>query len=346
MDSQLDCSFIFGRNNSTVETFDISILRNAEEVKSRNIFNSKWYRLSGIIRKTKNFDVIIDDMGIICTTSWLLSIVSRIRRQKVLLWSHGWYGREGVLKKYMKRLYSALTDGMFVYGRYAHDLMLENGFNGNKLHVIHNSLDYDTEVDIRKSLKASDIYTLHFNNNYPVLIMIGRLNKRKHLYLLIEALEILQNRGEKYNAVIIGDGEEKQSLQELAISKGVSKEIWFYGPCYDEQTNAELLYNADMCVVPGDIGLTAIHSMTFGCPCITHNYFPNQGPEFEAIVPNITGDFYEFGDKQSLSDVISNWFAHHKNDREGIRCNCYKEIESNWNPHRQIEIINSVLKDL
>ena len=55
------------------------------------------------------------------------------------------------------------------------------------------------------------------------------------------------------------------------------------GECYSEETNAKLIYNADLCVAPGNIGLTAIHVMMFGCPAITHNDFKWQMPEFEAI---------------------------------------------------------------
>lgn len=56
-------------------------------------------------------------------------------------------------------------------------------------------------------------------------------------------------------------------------------------------TNAEFIYNADLCVSPGNVGLTAMHSLVFGCPVITHNCFEWQMPEFEAIQPGITGDF-------------------------------------------------------
>lgn len=51
-------------------------------------------------------------------------------------------------------------------------------------------------------------------------------------------------------------------ILKKCIRERVDKNVWFYGSCYDEQTNAELIYNADMCVAPGNVGLTAIHAMT------------------------------------------------------------------------------------
>ena len=50
-------------------------------------------------------------------------------------------------------------------------------------------------------------------------------------------------------------------------------QIWFYGACYDESKLGELIFNADLCVSPGNVGLTAVHSMGYGTPVITHNNF-------------------------------------------------------------------------
>lgn len=83
----------------------------------------------------------------------------------------------------------------------------------------------------------------------------------------------------------------KQQLQQQVKSYNLANNIWFYGACYDEIKNAALIYNADLCVSPGNVGLTAMHSMVFGTPVITHNDFKWQMPEFEAIEPGKTGDF-------------------------------------------------------
>ncbi len=63
-------------------------------------------------------------------------------------------------------------------------------------------------------------------------------------------------------------------------------------------------YNASVCVSPGNIGLTAIHALSFGCPIITHNNFAEQMPEFESIKPSKTGYFYQQGDIADLKDKI------------------------------------------
>lgn len=160
--------------------------------------------------------------------------------------------------------------------------------------------------------------------------------------MLIEALNQLQKKREFYNLVLIGDGEDRTKLKTMVDKYGLTNKVWFYGACFDEKLNAELLYNADLCVVPGDIGLTAIHAMTFGVPVISHNLFKYQGPEFEAIVSGVTGEFFEHDNIDSLCDTIRKWFKANNKMREEVRNACYSEIERHWTPVAQLDILKNV----
>ena len=176
------------------------------------------------------------------------------------------------------------------------------------------------------------------------MIFIGRLTKVKRLDMLINAVALLKQWGCTYNIVFVGDGEMRQDLKYLVTKKDLANNVWFYGACYEEQTNAELIYNADLCVAPGNVGLTAMHTMVFGCPVITHNDFKWQMPEFEAIIKGVTGDFFKYGDTESLAETINDWFVLKQNKREEVRQNCFKEIDTNWNPKFQMEILKKYLK--
>ena len=94
---------------------------------------------------------------------------------------------------------------------------------------------------------------------------------------------------------------------------------------------------------PGNIGLTAMHVMMFGCPAISNDDFLHQGPEFEAIQDGKTGAFFKAGNSHSLAETINRWFCDHKEDREQVRKYCYDEIDKNWNPNKQIEVLRQAL---
>ena len=165
----------------------------------------------------------------------------------------------------------------------------------------------------------------------------------KHLEILVEAIFRLSIQGELYNLVLVGGGEENDNLMALVQEKNISDQVWFYGPCYDERANSELIYNADLCVAPGNVGLTAIHTMMFGTPVITHNSFEWQMPEFEAIKEGVSGAFFKRDNVQSLVESIQLWFKSRHNKRDIVRCACYKEIDKQWNPYYQMGVLKKNL---
>ncbi len=345
LDREFDVVWCFGSENGGIKDMDYTLLKDVRVYLT--ISNKLFYNLKGIDEITR--DTLIEAYIIIgdfrLSSAWILPYKIKIRnpKAKILFWTHGWYGRETFLKKIMKKVFFAPVDSILLYGNHAKKLMLQEGYKEDKLFVIHNSLNYPVQKKLRDSISRNGIYKEHFGNNNPVIIMIGRLNIRKNLHMLLEAIAILKTRGIENNVTFIGDGEDKGKLVKLSEELRIDELVWFYGACYDEKQNAELIYNADLCVVPGDIGLTAIHAMMFGCPCITHNYFPNHGPEFEAITEGQTGFFYNSGSIDSLADTIEMWFNNHNDKREEVRASCYKEIDENWTPEFELKVLKKAL---
>ncbi len=156
--------------------------------------------------------------------------------------------------------------------------------------------------------------------------------------MVINAISINNKIGKNYNLVLIGGGEKRNDLEQQSKDLMVDNQVWFYGPCYDEKLLGKLIYNADLCVSPGNVGLTAMHTMVFGTPVLTHNNLPYQMPEFEAITEGVTGAFFKDGDVVSLSEKINIWFDAKQDKREEVRSACMEEIDKNWNPYFQINI--------
>ena len=344
LDSEYDCEWYIEDINTGVKEFDAFELKIVHRLPVRKF--GSFYTVKGLLKLLKKeFDVYFVLGATRNLTLFIFCVYKRLfyPKKRVYFWTHGLYGKETKAELFFWKLpFLRLADGIFTYGEYSKGLLLKNGFKPDLVYVIHNSLDYNEQLKLRNSLIPTSIYEDHFGNKFPVLVMIGRLNGRKHLDMLFHAVSFLKEKGEDFNIMLIGEGECMESLMQLANKKGLEGQVWFYGACYDERTNAELLFNSDICVVPGDTGLTAIHSLMFGVPVITHNCFMYQGPEFEAIKPGTTGDFYEYGDVSSLALTIHNWMLKNK-DRNVIRECCFKEIDSRWNPGYQLEIIKEHL---
>lgn len=346
MDKSLDCDFVFGdkvKGNIKKMNYDL-LLNFKKEVKNIKFKLSPFYYQKGSFRfLLKDYNCYLLSGELYNLSVWFILIWGRLLNKKVCLWSHGFYGNEGVFKKTIKKIFFSLSKEVFLYGHYSKNIMLGMGFKDENIHVIYNSLNYEEQLPLRNNLVCSDLYKEYFKNTNKNLIFVGRLTKIKELDLLLEALNYLKIKGFNYNLILIGDGEEKENLEKLVNEFDLKSNVWFYGSSYDENTLAKLIFNSDLCVSPGNIGLTAIHSMMFGTPVLTHGDFPKQMPEFETVVPGQTGFFFEYGNVIELAKSIQNWLTL-KIDREQIRQNCYKIIDEKYNASNQLRVFRKILE--
>lgn len=340
--NELGCDYILGAG--ATRQMDKSVLPNkVMDVKTQLIKHTCFYSQKGASEYAKKYDILILNLGLFSITEWKILFLSKIRHQKTYCWTHGWYGKEDFLQRFIKRIYYSLFTGIFVYGDRARKLMIEEGYKKEKIVAIHNSLAYSEQLPLRKLQKPEKIYFEHFHNDNKNIVFIGRLTKIKRFDLLLDAVALLNKQGFPVNITFIGDGEERVKLEHIVEDYGISKFVWFYGACFDESVSAKLLFNADLCVSPGNIGLTAMHSLMFGCPAITNDDYSHQMPEYEAIKDGVTGAFFKAGDSQSLAYSIHKWFEEHSDDREIVRQECFKEIDNYWNPDFQMNAISEVI---
>ncbi|AWW33290.1 glycosyltransferase family 1 protein [Echinicola strongylocentroti] len=346
MDRELSCDFYFGDKMGDVRKMDYSLLKNfRKEVKNVKLLPPIYWQKGALALGNKPYKKFIVLGEYYCLSTWLLAFWCKANKQEIYFWTHGWYGNESTTKKIVKKIFFGLADGLLLYGDYARRLMVKEGFSDKKLKVIYNSLDYSLQVNLREKQRVDTIYRDHFGNSDPVLVFIGRLSKVKKLEMLILAMKRLEiSYHQPVNLILVGDGEERSFLEKEAARFGLSDRVWFYGALYDESHIANLIYNADICVAPGNVGLTAMHSMVYGTPVITHNDFKFQMPEFEAISPGVTGDFFDKGDHEHLAKKIYEWLENDW-DRDEVRLNCFKVIDTYYTPTFQINAIKEFILD-
>lgn len=346
MGEQLPCDFYLGDKGETpIKTFDYERLKGYRKTL-RNVFLHHFYWQCGSVGLVfKPYTHYIMDGEPYCLSSWAILILAKLTGKKTIAWTHGWYGRESLLKRMVKKTFYALHSRLLVYSEYAMRLMQKEGIAASKMYCIANSLNSDVEKGIRSRLCETSVYADHFHNNDPVVIYCGRIQKGKKLEMLIDCIRCLRQEGQRVNVVMVGKDVEDVHIEDYAKDAGIEQQIWMYGPCYDAQVLGELFYNAHVCVSPGNVGLTAIHSLTFGCPVITHGNFPYQMPEFESVRPGITGDFFRQDDADDLKETIKRWITLSAAERHAARLAAFEEIDRKWNIHYQMDIIKKVIQE-
>jgi glycosyltransferase involved in cell wall biosynthesis len=269
-------------------------------------------------------------------------LIARLRGIRVVLWGHGYYGNESGFKRWFRLFFLRRADSLLVYGSRARALLIENGFDPDRIHVVFNSLDYDRQKSLRERVIDRDFYRLagfFDDSELPVIIFVGRLTAQKELGLAIESVAALETRA---NLIFVGDGPERELLEKKA--ERLTGQVHFFGPCYDEVVLGKLIANADICLSPGEVGLTAIHALSFGTPVCTHDNFSQQMPEVDALECGKTGVFFSHS-RKNIAETLRSWLMH-RPPRDITRQHCYETVDTKYNPYSQLTIIESTLVKL
>ncbi|WP_454884448.1 glycosyltransferase family 4 protein [Sphingomonas oryzagri] len=297
---------------------------------------------------SQDFDAIIYLADPNILSNWMAAGLSRLRRVPVLFWGHGWRKPERGVKRLFRNAYYRLSNRLLVYTERAKRLGTETGFPAARITTVYNSLDLHAADKVVARIEAGtltdiDPRALFAERDRPLLICTARLIAACRFDLLIDAASLLAARGKPMNVLLVGDGPVREEITALARERGV--DLHLYGACYDEEAIGQLIYGADLTVSPGKIGLTAMHSLMYGTPAITHDNLDQQMPEVEAINPGTTGLLFAQGDARSLADAIEGWFAE-KRDRATDRVTARAEVHAKWNPDVQAGIIEEAVIDL
>lgn len=341
IDEEFDAQFCFGDMESDIKKMDYNDFKKPPKLlRERKIFGKILWRKDILYLPFKEYDhfLIIGDSSL---SYFPFILLCKILGKKVYAWGHGVKSFCGRMKWFTKWFYNN-CDVFFTYGEKGKERLIELGVPAEKLKVIYNSL-CDCILADNNSKYESSILKSHFGNDLPTLLFVGRLTKVKQLDWILGAMEYHTNNNIMYNVLFIGEGEDSDRLREIVYKKGLSDRVWFYGKCYNDNELSALIYNADLCVSPGNVGLTAIHALMYGTPVLSHDDFETQMPEYEIIVPEKTGLLYKMGDFMDFCKKIEEWNSLDIN-RKDIRNNCYKLINDKFNANYQIRLLKDTIK--
>lgn len=282
--------------------------------------------------------------------TWLAGIAGRLVGKPVLFWTHGWQRDECGAKDWVRQLFFRIPHGLLFYGERARALALARGFDPRRLYVIYNSLDYSAQRAVRDRTSNAELRAtrskLGVPADQPILVCTARLTKECQFEMLFDAAAILGRRGVRVHTVLVGDGPQRSELERYARS--LSLGATFLGECYDEETIGPIVMSSVATVSPGKVGLTAIHSLAYGTPVITHSDMDAQRPEVEAVREGETGFLFRRDDVQDLARKIRHMVDIYRTPVEmtRMRRQCISVIEDTFNPEYQRTTIEQALQEL
>jgi glycosyltransferase involved in cell wall biosynthesis len=219
--------------------------------------------------------------------SYPMSYLWRFAGKSIAFWGHGRDSSveraEGLkaLGEQTKVWLTRRADGFFAYTNGVRDYMVKNGVDGNKIFVLHNTIDiakqralFESLIPQRESLRSEAGLS-----DKKVLLFVGRLNTRKYLNTLFDAFSHLRRADESYVLVIIGGG-DTSVLQNLREKCGESS-FRYLGVVSDDDIGRFYVLS-DLYTFPGAVGLGPLQALCFDLTSVViHSSIHN--PEYEYL---------------------------------------------------------------
>ncbi|MEL0008555.1 MAG: glycosyltransferase [Flammeovirgaceae bacterium] len=333
-----------GIKNINTTSLDPKIQNHLKKIKNIWFFNRIIIWQKGVIKHvalgTYDNIMFLGEFQILST--WIAILIAKVRGKKILLWSHGLYGNESYLKKKIRVLFYSFAQINIVYENRAKQILINEGFKSETIEVIYNSLNFNKQNLIYSKLENEEnVNPINFfsNKSLQTIFFVGRITPQKRINELLDCLALLNNKVIKYNLLIIGDGPILNKLKNEYNNFVELGWLCFYGATYDEDELANLIFHSDLCVSPGNIGLTAIHSLTYGTSVASHSNFRNQMPEVEIIKEGENGFIFKENNIEDLAFKIEKFFNTKRKSKKVIR----NKIVELYNPDNQLKIFKRIL---
>ena len=140
------------------------------------------------------------------------------------------------------------------------------------------------------------------------IVAVGRLNKQKNFYMLIDAFSDFSRQHPGYTLSIYGEGNLEQSLKEYIALQGMEGSVVLEGFCKDIHHR---ILKASMYVMSSDFeGMpnALLEAMAIGLPCISTDC-PCGGPRM-LISPYENGLLVPVNDREKMLEAMSYMVEH------------------------------------
>ncbi|HKM54517.1 MAG TPA: glycosyltransferase [Isosphaeraceae bacterium] len=140
----------------------------------------------------------------------------------------------------------------------------------------------------------------------PVIGTVGRLNEVKSQDLLIRSFAQISNHDPKPHLLLVGDGPERQRLQQLAENLGISDRVHFAG--YQPRPE-QFLHVMDIFALTSrheGMPLVILEAWAAGLPVVASRV----GGVPKMIAQGQTGLLFDSGDEGALTEAMNRLLAH------------------------------------
>lgn len=203
-----------------------------------------------------------------------------------------WYGSR--TDRILERSANALASRIFAISEAVRSVLIDEGVQPSRVEVIPNG------IDVARVRQAASKPELGLRRGRPILGTVGSLHSRKGHRHLLHSVAELRAVGVDLDLVLVGDGPEATTLQELGESLGIAERVRFLGHLTDPYPAMGAF---DIYVQPSieeGFGIAVLEAMALGLPIVA----TRAGGLPEIVEDGVTGFLVAPGDAGALSAAI------------------------------------------
>ena len=164
----------------------------------------------------------------------------------------------------------------------AYDMVHSFDIPRDKVMCIHNFSNIE-DIKIRANLELDDIAREFYKLHEKIIITVGRLSEVKAQYHLVKILAEMRRQAYEVGLVILGEGPERDRIEELVKEKGMLPHVHMPG-----EVNNPFPYikHADvfaLCSVYEGLPMVLIEAAACGCPIVSYDM---RSGAREVLAPN------------------------------------------------------------
>jgi glycosyltransferase involved in cell wall biosynthesis len=273
-----------------------------KRIQNKFIFGGRLLWQSGCIIPLVRADVSILNGNLRIVSNCIVLIIRKALRRPTLLWGHAIGKNE--LATHVRGQYLRFSDGFIAYTNSQAD-DLRSRYPWLRVWVAPNAC-------VSKPECFGEAVATHELDSF---LYVGRLVEAKKVSLLLAGFIEAKKRGlipKTVRLVFIGDGEDREALEETILKESISSMVELAGHISDVQ-KLKMYYRSAICSVsPGYVGLSATQSFSFGVPMLIADA-EFHSPEIEACQVGFNTEFFQSNNPSSLAEGLAYMY-----DRRGV----------------------------
>ncbi len=229
---------------------------------------------------------------------WLGSMATGVR---LFFTEHGRFYPDRYRRKawLINKLMARTTDAIVAISKATGDALVEYEYLPRKrIDVVYNGIEplnaeYCEVARIRQELRLKP--------NALVIGTVARLDQVKNQSLILETFAYLNGDFENLYVLIVGDGPEREALEDRARRLGISQQVLFTGFIQNPERYMSVM---DIFLLPSfteGTSMTLLESMSLGVPCIVSKVGGNP----EIITDKRTGRLFEIGKPEQFQEILN-----------------------------------------